>query len=115
MLRARRLMRRALAAAVRPTGILCLNDSTAIGALVEAQAQGLAVPRDVAIGAARKTVAAELSPMSLTTADVPSGEAAEQLLDVVFARIEGRETPATVEPEPWLIAGASTGEGGMED
>jgi LacI family transcriptional regulator len=105
----RELMREALASEPRPTAVICWNEVTAIGAILEAQAMGLEVPRDVAVAAANRTVATELAPMSLTTADVSRVVAAERTLDLLFKVIDGVEdVPAMVTSPSTLEIGRST-------
>ena len=89
--RGRRLMRQAMALSPRPTAVLCLHEATAIGAIVEAQEMGLKVPQDVAVVASSRGVAADVAPMSLTTADVSPHQAAKLVLDLLFDTIERYE------------------------
>jgi LacI family transcriptional regulator len=104
------LMRRAMSeGTAHPTAVLCLNEITAIGAILEAQAMGLAVPGDVAVVAAARTIAAELAPMTLTTADVSCVDAAGKMLELLFDLIEQRPGRAnTVTSEPMLQVGRSS-------
>ena len=119
------LMRRAMASGAheRPTAVLCVNETTAIGATAEAQEMGLRLPRDIAIAAANRSVAAELSPISLTTADVNTAEVANLALDLLLATVRDHEArekspngaadgelgaPAFVSPAPRLVIGRST-------
>ncbi len=98
--RGRELMERALQLSPRPTAVLCQNEATAIGAILAARDAGLQVPEDVAIAATNTTLAAALSPVSLTTVDVPSEAVAAHLLSLLLSRIEGtpQETPEPLAP-----------------
>ena len=89
--RGRQLMRLAMALSPRPTAVLCLHEATAIGAIVEAQRMGLKVPQDVAVVASNRGVAADVAPMSLTTADVVSAQAAKFALDLLLETVDRRE------------------------
>lgn len=108
----RALMRHAMSLQGRPNGILCHNEATAIGAILEAQSLGLEVPRDVAIVATVRTVATEFAPVSLTTVDVPPTEAASQVLQMLLHHLEDEnEANEAAAPElvaPVLVVGRST-------
>ncbi len=106
----RSLMRRAMTKSpVRPTAVLCLNEVTAIGALIEARELGLRVPQDVAVVAAARTVATDLAPMTLTTADVSHVEAAGRALDLLFDTIDEKpDRPSVITSEPVLHVGHSS-------
>jgi LacI family transcriptional regulator len=93
--RGRRLMRQAMALSPRPTAVLCLHEATAIGAIVEAQEMGLKVPQDVAVVASNRGVAADVAPMSLTTADVAPAQAAKLALDLLLDTIERHDARST--------------------
>ena len=89
--------------AKRPTAIVCGNDSLAVGVLLEAQALGIDVPRDLSVtGFDDLALAKEIQP-ALTTMRVDTGAigrlAAQQLLDVMNGRgtIAGHELHATLE------------------
>jgi DNA-binding LacI/PurR family transcriptional regulator len=90
--RGRQLMRKAMALSPRPTAVLCLHEATAIGAIVEAQAMGLKVPHDVAVAASARGAAADVAPMSLTTADVSPQQAARFALDLLLDTIRRHES-----------------------
>lgn len=111
----RELLQRALQLRPRPTAILAQNEATAIGAIFAALEMGLQVPRDLAIVATNRTLAAELSPFSLSTVDVPAASAAERCLDLLLGAIEnGPAAPQDNQAapifwcEPELQIGASS-------
>lgn len=88
------------APATRPTAVICGNDNLAVGALLEAQALGIAVPRQLSItGFDDIALARELRP-SLTTMWVDTNAigkiAAGALLDRLAgsAHVGGHEVPA---------------------
>ena len=92
----------------RPTAIVTLNDTQAIGALRAAQEQGLEVGRDIAI------IGFDDAPMSqflfppLTTVRQPIHEAGRKCVEILIALIEG-EQPAELHVlvPPKLIVRAS--------
>lgn len=104
----RALLKRALQLEPRPTAILAQNEATAIGAIFAAQELGLSVPRDLAVVATNRTLAAELAPFSLSTVDIPAAAAAAQCLELLWKRIEGEETAPLTFCEPQLQIGASS-------
>jgi DNA-binding LacI/PurR family transcriptional regulator len=78
-----------------PTGIICYNEVVAMGALLEALEQGLRVPEDLAFVCTNRSIIAELSPLSLTTADYPSVASAECAMDLLMDTLHGRVTEIT--------------------
>lgn len=87
----------------RPTAIMCGNDALAIGALLEAQALGIDVPRELSItGFDDVAMAREIHP-ALTTMRVDTEQigriAAQHLLDVLKGNGDagGHEVPATLQ------------------
>ena len=83
----------------RPTAVICGNDVIALGALLEAQARGIAVPGAVSVtGFDNLAFAREMSP-ALTTVDVPAeamgGGAALALIEAIKAgqQVQGRLLP----------------------
>jgi LacI family transcriptional regulator len=119
----RRLMREAISQADRVTAVLCENEMLAIGAVAEAREIGLRIPQDIAVAAADRSVAADLSPIPLTTTSVDPAEASRAALDLLLqtmhdepadeTRRNGKgdyETASvkTVTPDATLIVGQST-------
>jgi LacI family transcriptional regulator len=119
----RRLMREAISQADRATAVLCENEMLAIGALAEAREMGLRIPQDVAVAAADRSVAADLSPVPLTTTFVDPAEASRAALDLLLQTMHDEPAPAsrrngkgdyetasvrTVTPAATLIVGQST-------
>lgn len=103
------LMRLAMSQSPRPTAILCQNEATAVGAIVQAQTMNLRIPQDVAIAITCHTVGTELLPISVTTCDMPITQVANRVLDLLFDSIEGTASPSSsVTVEPVLHVGAST-------
>jgi LacI family transcriptional regulator len=68
---------------------MCFSDAQAFGALIEAQALGLKVPRDVSVtGFADHELAAQFSP-SLTTVRIPYQEMSACIGDYLLDRLRG--------------------------
>jgi LacI family transcriptional regulator len=79
----------------RPTAVICGNDYLAIGALLEARAMGLEVPRDLSItGFDDVAMAAQIDP-PLTTMRVPNAEIGRLSASYLLARLAG-DVPAPV-------------------
>jgi LacI family transcriptional regulator len=73
-----------------PTAILCGNDLLATGALLEAQRQGLNVPRDLSIcGIDNHELAAEINP-GLTTVSLPTSDLGRIAAAQVLAALAGK-------------------------
>jgi LacI family transcriptional regulator len=74
-----------LSLAEPPSAIICGIDLLAVGCLVEAQARGLSVPRDLSVvGIDNLEMAAHLSP-ALTTVHVPTARIGEEAARAVMA------------------------------
>lgn len=88
------LAAQALAAAERPTAILCANDLMAIGAIAHSKAAGLGVPDDVSVAGFDDVPIASLITPGLTTVSQPARdmgyEAAKLLLDLLVGEPNGR-------------------------
>ena len=93
---------------LRPTAVICGNDYLAIGALLEARAMGLVVPRDLSVtGFDDVAMAAQTEP-PLTTMRVDNAEIGRLAAQALLARLDG-EVPAPVPAlVPTLIERAST-------
>lgn len=106
---AREGLRALLAASQPPTAVVCGNDVLAIGALLEAQRLGIAVPAQLSIiGFDDLEMARHLQP-ALSTLHVPTEAmwvlAAERLIDL----LERRAVPQASELQVELIVRGSTG------
>jgi LacI family transcriptional regulator len=92
-----------------PTAVLCGNDVLAFGALFEAQASGLAVPRQVSIvGFDDLELARHLQP-ALTTVRVPAEMMWRTAADRLLGALRGEPMPASTEIEVALVVRDSTG------
>jgi LacI family transcriptional regulator len=105
----RNALRELMAARPRPSAIICGNDVLALGALFEAQAAGLRVPRDVSItGFDDLELASHVVP-GLTTIRIPAAEMGRLAAEQLVARLLGRPALATTELDVELILRGSTG------
>lgn len=92
----------------RPTAVVCGNDVLALGALIEARAMGITVPRQMSItGFDDLDLASQFTP-ALTTVRVPSAAMGELAADYLLARLDGRSVPDLVALEAELIVREST-------
>lgn len=92
-----------------PTAILCGNDVLAFGALFEAQAARLAVPKQLSIvGFDDLELARHLRP-ALTTVRVPTEQMWRIAADRLIATLQGQTVPRRTEVEVSLVVRDSTG------
>jgi len=96
-----------------PTAIVCGNDVLAVGALLEAQAQGMNVPAALSIvGFDDLPIASHLNP-ALTTVHVPSAEMGRLAADYLVAKVAGGSPPHATELEAQLVIRATTAPPGI--
>jgi LacI family transcriptional regulator len=92
-----------------PTAVVCGNDVLAFGALMEAQARGLAVPGDVSVvGFDDLELASHLHP-ALTTVHVPAEAMWRRAAERVLALLRGDTLPGETEIDVHLVVRGSTG------
>nr|WP_042444325.1 substrate-binding domain-containing protein [Azospirillum sp. B510] len=105
----RRSVRAILASDPAPSAVICGNDYLAIGALLEARAMGLTVPRDLSItGFDDVAISRQLDP-PLTTMQVDNHRIGRRAADYLLACLDGDE-PAAIPPlVPTLIPRGTTG------
>jgi LacI family transcriptional regulator len=72
-----------------PTAIIATVDLLAIGAMVEAQARGLSVPRDLSVGSIDNVDFAGHVAPSLSAVDIPAAGIGEQTAERLLALIAG--------------------------
>lgn len=77
----------------RPTGIVALNDTMAIGAMHAAQAYGLRVGADIAIAGFDDAPMAQYLLPPLTSIRQPIREAGRKCVEILVALLEGRLPP----------------------
>ncbi|MDB5854927.1 MAG: LacI family transcriptional regulator [Herminiimonas sp.] len=101
---------RALAAlSPRPTAVLCGNDLLALGALMECQSLGLAVPQEISVvGFDNQELASHFAP-GLTTINVPAADLGRVAAGTILQLLAGDVVQAPVELPIELVVRGSTG------
>jgi LacI family transcriptional regulator len=93
----------------RPTAVICGNDLLAVGALIECQALGLAVPEAISlIGFDNQELASHVVP-GLTTLDVPTAELGRLSASAILQMLAGETIKTPVELPIELVVRGSTG------
>jgi DNA-binding LacI/PurR family transcriptional regulator len=96
--------------AERPSGVICSSDLMAIGAMQEALAQGLSIPRDLSIVGFDGIAAAAWTNPPLTTVEQPFDEIARTAVDALRTQVE---RPSELQPSyvfrPGLRVAGTTG------
>lgn len=94
----------------RPTGVLALNDMTAIGVLGGLRELGLRVPADISVVGIDDILLGRLFTPALTTVRQPVDRMAEAAVERLLARLDGDDRPPdeTLFP-PELIVRETTG------
>ena len=109
VVRAREGFRELLSKAAGLTAVMCGNDVLAFGALLEAQAMGLEVPRDLSVvGFDNLEWASEIVP-ALTTVRVPTYDMGTATADYLVGRLTGTATARHTKIDVDLILRGSTG------
>jgi LacI family transcriptional regulator len=93
----------------RPTAVVCGNDVLAFGALLEAQALGHRVPKDLSIAGFDDLDWASQLPPGLTTMALPAREVGQIAADYLIDSLTGVTMPHAIEVEVKLILRGSTG------
>ena len=102
-------MQQLLAGRVVPTAVIGGNDLLVIGGMVEAQAQGRHVPRDLScVGIDDLELAAHMTP-ALTTVRLPTAELGRQCAEQVLTRLAGDPGTRTIRLPVELVVRHSTG------
>ncbi len=104
----REALRAMLRLPVRPTAVICGNDILAQGALIEANALGVDVPRELSItGIDDMELSAHMAP-GLTTIHIPTAEIGKRAAEHILARLGGGEPALRTELGVELIVRGST-------
>src|SRR5262249_33959447 len=105
----RELFRRIVATKPWPTAVVCGNAYLAVGALLESQAMGIAVPGTMSIvGYDDIEIMGEL-PVPITTVRVSSDVIGRRAAEVLVARLENRAIETAYEVEAEIIVRDSSG------
>jgi LacI family transcriptional regulator len=102
-------MRELLTSARPPSAVICGNDQLAFGAMIEARAQGFAVPGAVSITGFNDLDFAGFLDPPLTTVAVPAQEIGATAADLLLAAVAGQAHVRSVELPVQLVVRASTG------
>jgi LacI family transcriptional regulator len=93
-----------------PNAIVCVNDETAFGVLHAVHEQGLTVGKDVAVAGFEGVQESRYTEPPLTTLDIPVGEIARQLVQLLIEHLENQTLKVReIIVEPELIVRASSG------
>jgi LacI family transcriptional regulator len=92
----------------RPTAVLTVNDSTAIGVMAAAHALGLRIPEDLSLVGYNDIPIVSRLPVPLSTVRVPFAQIATSALDLLRDASRG-QPPRTVVAAPTLIPRRSSG------
>jgi LacI family transcriptional regulator len=104
----REALRHTMRLAPRPSALICGNDVLAQGALIEAHALGIDVPRMLSITGFDDMELAAQTPPGLTTMRIPTAEIGRQVARHLLARISGGEAQPRTELEVELVVRGST-------
>jgi LacI family transcriptional regulator len=105
----RQLFRRLLEQKPWPTAVICGNAYLTVGALLESQAMGIGVPKDMSIvGYDDIEIMSEL-PIPLTTVRVLSDEVGRRAARLLVAKLEGRELAEDLECDAEIVIRQSSG------
>lgn len=105
----RQLFRRMLEHKPWPTAVICGNAYLAVGALLESQAMGIAVPKDISIvGYDDIEIMSEL-PIPLTTVRVLSDEVGRRAARLLVAKLEGQDIKDNLECDAEIVVRRSSG------
>ncbi len=77
----------------RPTAVIAINETTAIGAMASIREHGLDIPSDISVVSYDNTYLTELFTPRLTSVDYDYKKFGEKLIETVLALIEGKEVP----------------------
>ena len=105
----RQLLRRILAAKPWPTAVICGNAYLTVGALLESQQMGIAVPGEMSIvGYDDIEIMSEL-PIPITTVRVSSDEVGRRAARLLVAKLEGQPIDPNFECDAEIIVRSSSG------
>lgn len=103
------LMQTVLAGEKRPTAVMCVNDSVAVGAVKAALEAGVSVPAELSVTGFDDTLLATSITPELTTVSQNSHALGEQAVQLLHQMISGEKGRKLTVLEPQLICRQSTG------
>ena len=105
----RAALRRLMTKGEPPSAVLCGNDVLAVGALLEAAAMGLEVPRDLSVTGFDDLDLAKEIPPGLTTIHAPLEEMGRKTAAYLLQELSDGEEPPHIELPAELVVRGSTG------
>ena len=101
-------MRAILAEPMRPTAVICTNDYLASGAVIEATASGVSVPKEISVSGFDDIELASHIVPPLTTIHVPTQDMGRSIADYIIRSLDGEDIVLPVKLDSELIIRAST-------
>ncbi len=105
----RALFRKVMAAAPKPTAVVCGNAYLAVGAVLESQAMGLRVPEEVSIVGYDDIELMSHLPVPVTTVKVLSDQVGRHAARFVIGKVENKPVDVTFEWDAEILVRASSG------
>lgn len=105
----RELFRQIVASKPWPTAVICGNSFLCVGAVLESQAMGIAVPEQMSIAGYDDSDIMRNLPVPVTTVRVASDEVGRRTASYLIARLEGVDETFAYECEATIIERQSTG------
>jgi LacI family transcriptional regulator len=105
----RQLFRRIASTSPRPTAVVCGNAYLAVGAMLESQAMGIAVPREMSIVGYDDIEIMEELPIPITTVRVLSDEVGRRAARFLVSKLRGEPFEHGFECEAEIVVRASSG------
>jgi LacI family transcriptional regulator len=105
----RQLFRRIASTSPRPTAVVCGNAYLAVGAMLESQAMGIAVPREMSIVGYDDIDIMEELPIPITTVRVLSDEVGRRAARFLVSKLRGVPFEQSFECEAEIVVRASSG------
>ena len=105
-------MERILQSGPRPSAVIAINDTFALGVLSAARDHGLAVPADLSVAGCDNTFLATLIRPNLTSVDYHYAEYGEKIVETAVQAAEKKEPPRIQLIDPVLVIRESCGKPG---
>lgn len=105
----RSLFRQLWQTSPQPTAVICGNAHLAVGAMIESQAMGIAVPAELSLVSYDDIEIMSQLPVPLTALRVPSEDVGRHAARYIIGQVEGRPVDVIFEHVPTLLVRASSG------